>query len=305
MDAVLPPVIDGHVHVFDPARHAYADDTAYRPSGAEIATAEQLGQVLDAHGVRHALIVGPNSGYGLDNRCLLDAIQRGAGRYKGMAVVHNHASRDELQALQAQGVVGVTFNMALLGPDFYRDAAPLLQRLRDLGLWAQVQVTGDQLLSVGPMLQDSGARLLFDHCGRPDPAAGVGAPGFQALLALAETGRAVVKLSGYAKFSALPHPHPDVWAHVQALVDAYTPQALMWASDWPFLRAPARIDYGPLLALLHRLLPDPAARHAVLWDTPRRCFGFASADGDASPGPGPSPSPSPETQSNTQQERVA
>ena len=28
---------------------------------------------MDVHGMRHALIVGPNSGYGFDNRCLLDA----------------------------------------------------------------------------------------------------------------------------------------------------------------------------------------------------------------------------------------
>ncbi|MEO7161153.1 MAG: hypothetical protein ABJA84_06570 [Polaromonas sp.] len=63
--------------------------------------ADNLAQVLDAHGVQNALIVGPNSGYGLDNRCLLDALARGAGRYQGVAVVRNDASRGELQALQA------------------------------------------------------------------------------------------------------------------------------------------------------------------------------------------------------------
>ena len=62
---------------------------------------------------------------------------------------------------------------------------------------------------------------------------------------------------------------------MQALVDAFTPHALVWASDWPFLRAPARIDVAPLLALVERLLPDDAARRAVLCDTPRRLFGFA------------------------------
>jgi predicted TIM-barrel fold metal-dependent hydrolase len=34
----------------------------------------------------------------------------------------------------------------------------------------------------------------------------------------------------------------------------------MWGSDWPFLRAPERIDYGLVLAVLDRLLPDPADR---------------------------------------------
>ncbi|MDZ5457592.1 amidohydrolase family protein [Azohydromonas lata] len=266
--------VDCHVHVFDPDRFAYASDTFYRPAGAEIGTAAQLGRLLDAHGFSHALLVGPNSGYGLDNRCLLDALAQGAGRYKGVAVVRNDAGRDELQALQAAGVVGVAFNAALLGTSAYRDAAPLLQRLRDLGLWAQVQVQGDQLVEMAPLLRDSGARLLFDHAGRPDPQAGVGQAGFQALLALADTGRACVKLSGLAKFSAQPHPHGDARPFVQALLAAFGPQSLVWASDWPFLRAPARIDYGPLLALWEAWVPDAATRQALWCDTPRRLFGF-------------------------------
>lgn len=272
--ASTPPIIDCHVHVFDPARFPYEPDTWYRPTGAEIGTAEQLGHVLDAHGVAHALIVGPNSGYGLDNRCLLDALHQGQGRYKGIAVVRNDASLAELQDLQAAGVVGIAMNVALLGVDFYRQTQPLLERLRDLGMWAQVQVQNDELVALAPMLQASGARLLFDHTGRPSPAAGLTQAGFQTLLGLAHTGRACVKLSGLAKFSATSFPHADAWPYVHALLEAYTPEALVWASDWPFLRAPARIDYGPLLTLLEQWLPNAADRQAVLWDTPRRLFGF-------------------------------
>lgn len=268
------PIIDCHVHVFDPARFPYAADAWYIPVGAEAGTAANLTQVLDFHGVAHALIVGPNSGYGLDNRCLLDALAQGAGRYKGIAVVRNDASRGELQDLQAAGVVGVAMNVALLGVDFYRDTAPLLQRLRELGMYAQVQVQNDELVPLKPMLEDSGVKLLFDHCGRPNPQGGIEQAGFAALLGLAETGRASVKISGLTKCSTQPYPYPDAWPFVQALVDAYTPQNLMWASDWPFLRAPARIDYGPLMTLFEQLLPDPAARQTVLWDTPRRLFGF-------------------------------
>jgi predicted TIM-barrel fold metal-dependent hydrolase len=271
------PLIDCHVHVLDPARFPYSAEAWYLPVPAETGTPAQLDHVLAAHGVRHALLVGPNSGYHLDNRCLLDTIAQGGGRYKGVAVVRNDAGRDELQALQAAGVVGIAFNVALLGVDFYRDCGPLLEHLRDLDLWANVQVQNDQLTSLVPLLRDSGAKLVFDHTGRPDPHAGIGQAGFQALLGLATTGRAAVKLSGYAKVSALPYPHPDMGVFVQALIEAYTPNALMWASDWPFLRAPARIDYAPLLALFEQQVPDPAARRAMLWDTPKRLFGFDGA----------------------------
>ena len=268
------PIVDCHVHVFDPVRFPYTPDTFYRPAGGEIGTPSLLAHLLDTHEVRHALLVAPNSGYWLDNRCLLDALRQGAGRYKGMAAVPNDATRQQLQDLQAAGIIGIAFNVALLGVEFYRDIGPLLDRLRDLGMWAQMQVEGDQLVSLKTMLLDSGVRLLFDHCGRPFPHAGVGQPGFRALLELSESGRACVKLSSLTKCSALPYPHEDAWPFVEALIDAYTPRALVWASDWPFLRAPARIDYGPLIRLMEQLAPDEPSRSAILWDTPLRLFGF-------------------------------
>ncbi len=273
------PLVDCHVHVFDPQRFPYAADAVYRPAGAEIGTAAMLGQVHDAHGIRHALIVAPTSGYGLDNRCLLDALAQGAGRYKGIALVRHDASRTELQDLQAAGVVGVALNVAMLGLPAFQDIAPLLQQLRDLGLWAQVQVQGDQLAALRPMLQDSGARLLFDHAGRPDPAQGPGQAGFAALLALAETGRACIKLSGHDKFSAQAAPWRDTWPCLQALIQACGPHALVWASDWPFLRARQRLDIGPLLALFKTLVPDLAMRRAIGWHTPRRLFGWQDTAG--------------------------
>jgi predicted TIM-barrel fold metal-dependent hydrolase len=270
------PAIDCHVHVFEPQRFAYAPDAWYVPSPAETGTPSLLGQVLDAHEVRNALIVGPNSGYGLDNRCLLDTLAQGRGRYKGIAVVKNDASRGQLQDLKAAGVVGVAFNAALLGTDFYANTAPLLQHIRDLDMWAQVQVEGDQLQSINALLMDSGAKILFDHCGRPNTAAGLGQAGFASLLAWADTQRACVKLSGCAKFASQPYPYNDARPYVQALIEAFTPQSLVWASDWPFLRAPARIDYGPLLAMVKDWMPDANDRRAMLWDTPKRLFGFGT-----------------------------
>ena len=56
--------------------------------------------------------------------------------------------------------------------------------------------------------------------------------------------------------------------------DAFTPQRCVWGSDWPFLRMPMRMDYGPVLANLERWIPDPGARRQVLWETPARLFGL-------------------------------
>ena len=267
--------VDCHCHVLDPARFPFQHDTPYRPSGQEIAPVEQLLRVLDSAGVRHALVVGPNSGYGIDNSCLLDAIARGAGRFKGIAVVPNDVTLDDLEGLRSRGIVGVAFNPSLLGVAHYLGAAPLLEKLETLGMFLDVQTEGDQMPLLLPLLQASKVRLLIDHCGRPDIAAGVDAPGFQAVLELGRSGRASVKLSGYDKFSREPHPHRDAWPFVRALVDAFGLDACLWGSDWPYLKATRRLDYGPLVDLVATLFPEPADRAHLLWSTPQRLFGFA------------------------------
>ena len=268
--------IDCHCHVFDPARFPYRADTMYRPAQQEIGTAAQLVRVMDAYGVRHALLVGPTSGYRTDNRCLLDALQSYEGRFRGIAVVDNDIGRSELEALQRAGVAGVAFNPAMEGVDLVFDAGALFTSLADLGMIAQIQVCGDQMVALEPWLAQQEAQLVIDHGGRPDIEAGIDQAGFQALLRLADSGRASVKLSGWQKYSRRAHPYEDAWPYAHALLRAFGPQRCVWGSDWPFLRAPERLDYGPLLTLFEQIVPDAATRHQVQWETPRRLFGFSA-----------------------------
>jgi predicted TIM-barrel fold metal-dependent hydrolase len=274
MNIVDEPKIDCHVHVLDPVRFPYAPDTHYQPAGQETGTYEQLVALLDAYGTRHALLVGPNSGYGLDNRCLLDALARAEGRLRGIAVVRNDAGLGELAALKAAGVVGVAWNVTFYGVPYYADAAPLLARLCELDLCVSVQVEHDQMVAVAPMLQSAGVKVLVDHCGRPTVAGGLQQPGFRAVQALAATGRAYAKLSGVAKITPDPFPYAAAQPYIETLLAAYTPERCLWASDWPYLRATARMDYGVLLRHIERVLPDSGVRRQVLWETPRALLGF-------------------------------
>jgi predicted TIM-barrel fold metal-dependent hydrolase len=269
------PKIDCHTHVLDPARFPYGANTHYRPMGQEMGTPAQLAQVMDAYGTHYALLVGPNSGYGLDNACMLDTLARGRGRYKAVAVVANDTSFDELHRLKAEGVVGVAWNVTHYGVEYYRDAQPLVEKLVALDMFVDIQVEHDQLVPMMPLLADSGVCVLVDHCGRPTIAAGLGQRGFRALLELGATKRAFIKLSGLVKFSCEPSPHKDAWPFVEALVDAFTLDRCLWASDWPYLRAPTRVDYGVLLHLVFALFPDASDRRRLLWGTPRGLFGFA------------------------------
>ena len=274
MEIFEEPKVDCHVHIVDPRRFPYDRDTPYRPAGQEIGTAAQFRAVMQAYGVRHALLVGPNSGYGFDNRCMLDAIEHGEGRFRGVGVVPNDVSSARLAELKARGVLGVTVNVSLTGVDHFSDADPLFNRLADQDMFAQIQYEKHQLIGLLPLIGRTRTRLLIDHSGRPDVAAGLNQPGFQALLRLAGYGRAFVKLSGMSKFSAVSCPFGDARPYQRALLDAFGPEGCLWASDWPHLKAPERLDYGPLLLLAQDLMPDARVRHQVMWETPRLLFGF-------------------------------
>lgn len=268
------PKIDCHAHVLDPVRFPYGEDIEYKPSGQEIGTAAQFRQIMTTYGVSHGLLVQPNSGYGGDNSCMLDAIARSGGRLKGIAIIPFDADLADLKTLKDQGILGAAFNPTFHGIDYYRHAGDLTARLAQLDMFLQLQCEHDQLLAFVPWIEATPIRVLIDHCGRPTAAAGLGQSGFQALLRLARTHRVSVKLSGYSKFSQVAYPFQDTWPFVRAIVDAFTLDGCMWASDWPFLRAPERQDYGPLVQLVEMLFPDPADRHRLFCDTPRRLFGF-------------------------------
>lgn len=275
MSALSEPKIDCHCHILDPRAFPYRDDVKYRPAGQEIGTEAQFNALCDAYRVEHALLVGPNSGYGEDNRCLLGVIARSAGRFKGIAVVSNDTSSEDLAALKAKGILGIAINATYHGTDYYENLAPLIRRLVELNMFLNIQVEGDQLVELAHLLENSDVKILVDHCGRPILERGLSQPGFALLCELGKKQRAVIKLSGLAKFSQGSFPYQDTWPYVQALSESFGPDRCIWGSDWPFLRAPERLDYGVLLALVDKLFPNAQQRHNFLYENARRLFGFA------------------------------
>ncbi len=268
--------VDSHCHVFDTTLFPYASDAAYRPPPHEAGTAAQLAAVLDAHDLSHAVLVNPTSGYGYDNGCMVAALRASSGRFRGIARVRPDADGRELTMLHDAGVVGIRLDLVGDGVDVlaHPSMPRLLAQVRERRWLVQVQCEGDQLHAARAPLRAAGVRLVFDHCGRPDAARGIDQPGFAALLEFGREGH-FVKLSGPFRFVNASPARADGEPFVAALIDVFTTQRCVWGSDWPFLRMPTRMDYGPVLANLHRWLPDDRDRREVLRETPVRLFGFA------------------------------
>lgn len=276
--AVPAGAIDAHVHLFDPSRFPFATGTPYLPPPAECGGAGELHATLAAHGFAGALLVNPSSGYGDDNACLLDALDRDPVRLRGIARVPLGVRPARLRALARRGIVGIRRDLVGEGTAPLADPAfgRLAQTLADLDLVLQLHCQGEQAIAVAGAADTLPCRLVIDHCGRPDPRAGLRAPAFRALLALAALPRVAIKLSGAFRFGHRAPSYEDADDAARALLAAFGPARCVWGSDWPFVRMPHRIDYGTSLAILARWVPDARTRRRILVDTPRAWFGFDS-----------------------------
>ena len=268
---------DCHAHIIAPAQFPYADGPGYMPRADEVGDRQAFDRVRAAHGVSHALLVQPSC-YGIDNAAMLDAMRASGGRIKGIAVVPPDIPDREMQRLREQEVVGVRLNLMRTDPDAL--ARPggevFLSRIKAFGWLVQVYATGDVWAAVEAPLRRSGVRVLVDHFGDPDLIRGVDQPGFQAVLRLGRETDAVVKLSAPYRPSQRPFHHEDVEPFVAAIVEAYGVDRCIWGSDWPFINTTQQVEYGALLRLLPRWLPEAADRETILWHTPARLFGFVA-----------------------------
>ncbi|MBX3620379.1 MAG: amidohydrolase family protein [Rhizobacter sp.] len=270
--------VDAHAHVYDIARHPFSASRGFELADNEVGTADQLAAVLDAHGFTHALLVNPLGGYGTDNACLLHALRQSKGRFKGVALVADGTPEAEFDRMAQAGVVGLRFNLnfanspTLAGPGAERTLA----LARERGWFAQVHSRGDDLVDALPALRRCRLRLVVDHCGRPDTTRGLDQPGFRALLELGREGKAAVKLSSVFRFSRDGFPYREADPFVHALVDAFGIERCLWGSDWPFVRAPHRVDHAGLLVALARWFPNPSDRTRILGANAAQLLGFVA-----------------------------
>jgi predicted TIM-barrel fold metal-dependent hydrolase len=272
------PAVDCHAHVFDLERFPFQDSRGFDIAPNERGSAADYVAVLDAHGISHALLINPLGGYGIDNRCMLAAIAEYPGRFKGISLLPPDVTDQQVKAMVDAGVVGIRFNLNFeKSPSLYgKDGERALAIAREVGWLVQVHYEGETIVPALPVLLGSRLAIVIDHFGRPEVSHGVAQPGFQALLELGRHG-GVVKLSAGFRASREQPDYGDLDPFVAALMKNFGVDRCVWGSDWPFLRARSRVDYGPQLAALTRWVPDAADHARILWTNPSRIFGFADA----------------------------
>jgi len=264
---------DAHCHVFGPAEvFPYAPDRSYTPPDAPF---DQLVALHDFLGLSRGVIVQASC-HGTDNTAMLDAIGRGNGRYRGVAIVDGDVTDAQLADLDARGVRGVRFNfVAHLGgaPDldvFDR----VLQRIERLGWHVVLHLDAQDILQYAERIERIKVPFVIDHMGRVRAEAGLDQQPFRQLLELMRNPLAWVKVCGSERVSAGRRPFDDAIPFARTLIEA-APDRVLWGTDWPHPNISKDMpNDGELVDLLLRFCPDEALREKLLVTNPARLYGF-------------------------------
>lgn len=260
------PLVDCHAHLY--TLDMPLDATAWHKPPHD-ATAEQYIATLDGHGVQYAVLAAASL-YGDYNDYQIRACRRYA-RLRTTVILPPTTDLYTMERMQADGVVGIRFQWRNVAnpPDLTSsEYRRLLRRVADLDWHVHLHDDGRRLPQAIAAIEASGAKLVIDHFGRPDPVQGIRCAGFQAILRSVERGRTWVKLSAGFR---LPSEQFAVECAAELLKFA-GPERLLWGSDWPFAAFESNMRYQQAIDGLARWVPDPGARRIIGGETPLKLY---------------------------------
>ncbi len=236
----MPELADAHIHLFE---RGYASSFTARP-GVTVDEPACFDSLVQEHELQAALVVGYQDKDSRRNNEFLAAIN---GRHDWLFPVAHHdftqaMSVEGLAAWHSQKFCGVS--LYVFGAENTADLAAIPIECWD---WLEhhnwlisVNSKGDDWGAWQPILEQfPQLRVLISHLGLP-PKVAQPVPGeaaraaMQPVLDLAAFAGVHVKLSGFYAATDPGHdyPHRAAWPYVQALVDTYTTDRLLWASDF-------------------------------------------------------------------------
>ncbi|MBN3842415.1 amidohydrolase family protein [Burkholderia sp. Ac-20349] len=260
---------DCHIHIYDDA-YPLAPTATFRPPHAPVDAYRRVQQTL---GLARVVIVQP-TGYGVDNRCLLDALAAFGQQARGVATLPADVPDAELARLHVAGVRGVRFMMLAGGLARWDELERVAARIGPLGWHVDLQLDGRTLPDVLPLLSSLPARVVIDHTGKFLTPVAPDAHAFLALRRLLDRGHAWVKLSAPYETSRSGAPGYDDVARLAAVLARNHPSRCVWGSNWPHPNASPVPDDMALLGWLDDCTADDAITRAILADNPAVLYGF-------------------------------
>jgi predicted TIM-barrel fold metal-dependent hydrolase len=263
---------DSHVHVFERAAKYPSVETPHYtlPDGS----LTKLRRMTEMLALQRFVIVQP-SYYGTDNRCMLDALDAAGAGARGVAMVAEGCTENELHAMHRRGVRALRLDL------FLRSGWPLadiiayiehsVRRTQAIGWHVQFYTPGWVVRDLLPFLSGLNADFVIDHMGYMLESDGLTHADFDRLIKVIREGRGWIKLSApyrLAKDGNFERLKPMARAMIEA-----APDRMIWGSDWPHIPEGGK-DTGALLNLLSDWAPDAEMRERILVSNPARLFKF-------------------------------
>jgi predicted TIM-barrel fold metal-dependent hydrolase len=263
---------DAHVHIFGPSsRFPYVTERRYSPKDVP---KEDLAALHRALGIDRSVLVQPTC-HGVDNRAMLDALEWGKDRYRGVALLDGSETDQDLRDVEKAGVRGVRFNFLrhLGGAPDLSHVQRTLDRIAPLGWHVQLHFDASGLIEFNDLIRSIRMPFIIDHIGRTPVKDGLDQPPHKALLELQRLPNCWVKVSGADRITAVGPPYDDAVPFLKAVVDR-APDRVVWGTDFPHPMLNHPQDNAALIDLVPQFVPDPAIRQMLLVDNPRRFYRF-------------------------------
>jgi 2-pyrone-4,6-dicarboxylate lactonase len=275
---VTPPPgsCDTHCHVFGPTdRFPYAPDANYEPQQAPIEALERLWDLL---GFQRAVIV-QSTVHGTDHRAAADALRRGEGRYRGVAIIRPDTPDDEVARLHDQGFRGARLHfMPQLGttPPNRDQVDAVVSKVRRYDWHVSLHMSGTTIVELRDMIRSIPGRVVIDHMARVDLSGGLDTEPVDTLMRLLENDNIWVKLSGADRLASKPPAMTDSVELARRLAE-HVPDRVVWGTDYPHPNTHGFMaDDGDLVDNLAAIAPTPQALKRILVDNPTALFDFDS-----------------------------
>jgi L-fuconolactonase len=270
-------IVDPHVHVWkhDP-EFPFAKEA--RPPERD-ATPEMLLELMKANGVSNTVIIQVIH-YRYDNSYLAGVLKRYPRYFQGVSRVDplDATAPDHLSRLVTeQGFKGVRLSPAGNATGDWIHGAlmpPLWKRCSELKVPMTVLAPIARMPETGALIEQfPDLTVVIDHmadCPVDQPKE------LEKLIALRRYPKVFVKVSHTWSLSHQAYPYLDAQEHVKRLHEAFGPQRLMWATDWPIVEQTPNSTYANALRIVRddmKFLNDDD-KHWMLSKTIERVWPF-------------------------------
>ena len=272
----IPPVgaVDAHCHIFGPEEvFPYSAERKYTPcTGSK----DDLLALRDHLGLSRNVIVQASC-HGRNNDALIDGLRSAGDLARGVAVVDDSISAEELQSMHEAGVRGVRFNFVrrLVDPKPREHYQKIVDKIAAMGWHIIVYIEAADFADQIPFLKSLPVTVVFDHMARPDISQGVEHPDFKQFLELLEDEKFWTKVSCPERLTTQGGNHmnySDVVPFMKRVVDSY-PDRVLWGTDWPHPNMKSHMpDDGQLLELIPLIADDAEKQRKLLVDNPMRLY---------------------------------